>query len=864
MSRRSLALLTVGLLLASVVAGAGIFPVAAASDPPQVEDAIAFTDVDGQFSAGDVLVEVRFDRSVNETTVDPAEVVVRTRSGGALSVDSVLSGAVTEDRQFLLNLGPASAGLSPSVVESIAFADGATIETANGTAFDGSAIENASVTATTTTLTEGTDNPDRAAFRGETVAIVGDQANEGLFVESLRGNDVVKLISIPDDGQVYALNTTGLAFDRYTLVFDGDTTADLANGRDDDGDGDLDEDRLLELWNFTMDLRVKANPNVDDATVTESENVTGTVETNAANEPLAVVVRGDDGEIFRRSTLVTNGSGVATFDFAPIELDEADDHFSVIATHTTSGAVAFERIKVSEVDHDAGFATGSVTEERGDVVDIPIVLSPEQGDRVAVDRATVTIGGPDVGYRANVTVSDWNDDQRVLLHWNTYAADGYGGAIEFWAEPTDPEAPDDSVSVLDVSTTVAGGPTDVLDAGLYEIQVRSGADAADEPANATAGVLLTGRSTDAVRVWRAPTDRDVPLETLEDLREAMADGTLTGTSTVAGGDRALFAIHASGIEGALETGPDANATAAFESFLGSGAVLSTVQTNPGPNRAATVIDLSAPGTTRVLTDAPNDTYYLVVDLGAVPIARDVDGDGTVSVGDPGTRLEDGDRFETRFEIPETDGGLAAEDEAATVNWTYVAADASVNRTRIDGESVALVEPASGQTISGSATVAPGTSLRLTVRDDADDVTFLHTREVAVDANGTWASEFNFSDVPNGTAFTVTVERGDALLATADGLVHTRPNRLADTDSSTTAAERSSESHTHADRSMESTTHADRAAVGDVDRQNEPRETVSIAISRLSGAADGRIPLEYAGPAVLALLLAVLVGIRLTR
>lgn len=781
MFRRTAALLVVGLLLGSLFAVPGI---AAGATPaaPQLSDAIAFTDSDGQFGTnGHVLVEVRFDRAVDNSTVAPSDVVVTGQGDTSLPVADVLGGAAGNDSELLVDLGPASQRLTPSIVESVAVNESARIDDANGNGYAGDEFDGIEVTQTTTTITEGTSNPDRSAFRGETVAVVGDQPNEGLYIHSLGGNDLVKLMTIPDDGQVYALNTTGLSFDQYAVVFDGDTSPDFATG-----------DRKLELWNFTMALHVNENPNVDDATVTQSENVTGTVDTNAADQPLFVAVR--DGEDTIRSTqAVTDGNGDATFDFEHIELDEADDHFTVVATHPATGTVAFERIKISQVDHDAGFNTTGIVDHRGNVVDIPVLLSPTQGDKVAADYATVTIGGPDAGYEANVTVFDANNDHRVDLRWNTYRADGSGAGIA--VAPTDEDEPDDTVTVDGASSTVAGGPGDVLDAGLYEISVRSGAHDAAQTANTTTAVLLTNRSTRRVRTWTAPIDRDVPLETLDDLQAAMADGNLTRSRTVASGDEAVVAINASGLEGAIHPTPDADPTDAFATFLADGATLTSVQTNTGPNQADKVVNLSDPSVTRVVADGENDTYYLVAPVDDLPVARDADGDGNVSAGDPAATLADGDRFDTTFEIPETDGGLAQADQRVSVHWRYEAADAAVNTTRVDGEDLAVVRPAANQTIDGTTNVAPGTALEIRVRDDDANVSVLQTADARVTPNGTWAAEFDGSAVPNDTALTITVRRGGDVLTTADGVVQPRGSVTFVGTTETTAAARADDAQT---------------------------------------------------------------------
>lgn len=752
MSRQSLALLASGLLVLGLVAGSvGV----TAASAPEIESAIAFTD-DGQFDAGHVFVEVRFDRAIANSSVEPADFGVELRDGW-VQPDAVRQGAQDDDRQFLLDLGPASQAVTSTKVTAVSIDDGATITDTSGTDFAGTEIRNASAISTSTTLTEGATGTDRTAFRGETVAVVGDQAGEDLTVRPLVGTDIVRLGPVQDDGQVYALNTTEFPYTRYTAAFDGNSTANLAGG-----------DRLLELWNLTMDLQVTPNRNVGDATVTDVENVTGTIETNAADEQLLLTIS-DGDSVIRRTDAVTDGSGEVAFDFAPIELEEADDHFFVTAVHTISGTTAVERIKVSQIDYHAGFADSHRVQNRGDVVEIPVVMSPTPEDKVAVNQATVTIGSPDSGYQANLTVGDWNDDQDVLIHWNTYMADGQGGNTEFWVEPTKPTRPDDTLTVEDISTSVAGPPGDVLDAGEYEVTVRYGADSADTAANETMPVWLTDRSTDAIETYTAPTGEDRELEDLDSLRDGMAEGWVTPAETLTEGDRAIVAIRASGIQGAIETGPDTNTTETFSRFVREGAALRSVQADPGPNRAPKVLNLSA-GTTRVFANESNETYYAVVSLSGVEVARDTDGDENVSAGDAPAALASDDRFNTTFEIPETDGGLAETDETASVHWTYQQPDATVDRERVEGERMATVTPQAGQALSGTTTLAPGSLLELRVRSDNRSVMYFETAEVTVDRNRTWRGQFDLTGVPTGTDLSISVVHEGKTLAEETGLV----------------------------------------------------------------------------------------------
>lgn len=750
MDRRIFTLVIAVATVAALVVG----PVALAqtASAPSITGAVAFADTDTAFS-GNTSIEVRFDAPVDESSVSPGEIEVHLRDGSNTTAVGVATGAAGNDSQFVVDVGDRPV----SSIEAIGFDDSASFNTTDGTTYSGSDIEPVSATHATTTLTEGDSNEDRPAFRGETVALVGDSAGEELLIRSAANGSLLQILTVPDDGQVYAFDTADLTGDAYAIGFDGDT-----------GSAD---DRLLELLEYELAIQVHQNRNVDDATVTDTENVTGTVSTNRVDQQLSVsVLDGDDA--IRSTTVLTNGSGEASFSFAPIQLDEADDHFTVVARHEPSQTTAIERIKVSQVEYDAGFGTLGIVEERGDVVEIPVVMSPDVGDKVAIDRATVTIGGPDVGYQANVTVSDWNNDQTVVLRWNTYLADGTGGADEFSVESTDDDERDDAVTVDDVTSDVEGGPDDVLDTGTYEITVRSGAHSATESANASGTVFLTERETSDLHLSVAPTDTAVPLESLAEIQEASTKDELTRTDTVADGDRLVFEIAATGLGGAIEANESANETVRFDQFLREAASMRTVQTNPDPNTEPKVIAVTISSIDTVAVQETNDTYFVVVDLDATQITRDLNGNDVPDSGEPTVDLTDGDQFETTFEILEKDGGLADRPQNVSVSWAYQTPTAEIDQTDVESDRVAVVEPEPAQTITGTSNVAPGTELTIRVRDDANDWAFLEQRTVHVTENGSFSAEFSFADAPQDTPLTITVRRGGEELTTADGLVRT--------------------------------------------------------------------------------------------
>lgn len=85
----------------------------------------------------------------------------------------------------------------------------------------------------------------------------------------------------------------------------------------------------------------------------------------------------------------------------------------------------------------------------------------------------------------------------------------------------------------------------------------------------------------------------------------------------------------------------------------------------------------------------------------------------------------------------------------------------------EGDNVTVAN-GSAQTISGSADLAEGETVEITLRATGDtQPRFYKTDSATVDENGNWKAEFDFSDHRPGGTFNVTVEAGDAT-ATATG------------------------------------------------------------------------------------------------
>lgn len=101
------------------------------------------------------------------------------------------------------------------------------------------------------------------------------------------------------------------------------------------------------------------------------------------------------------------------------------------------------------------------------------------------------------------------------------------------------------------------------------------------------------------------------------------------------------------------------------------------------------------------------------------------------------------------------GAAAAADPAITIDY--------------DGEAVTVAN-AETQVVSGTADLAPGTSVTVRVRSTGDtQPRFFQSETVTVDRNGTWTAAFDFSEQSPGDTFSVTV-KADGSEVTADGEV----------------------------------------------------------------------------------------------
>ncbi|RLM57121.1 PGF-CTERM sorting domain-containing protein [Halobellus sp. Atlit-31R] len=581
----------------------------------------------------------------------------------------------------------------------------------------------------------GNPSSDITTFQGTTVAFYDSSAQNNSDVDSFE-------ISDADED----------AFDYFQSYSTGENSTVFYFDTSDRDLGDYD----LNNSGFNLTIRdLGLSVSVDDLNVTTDDDIEGTVDTRSSDRAIEIELIDDagDGDTVKTIGTTTSGQGDFDFTFPASDLDEGD--YTVKVTDNGSAVeVESSVVTVSEADDDAEFSDSTVSDQRGDIVEMTVEME-------GTDFATITVGEVDgsEGVVANATVEDEDDDGQVTVFLNTYElGDPTDGSATPFAVDDDS---DDSVSSQELTDNV----TDLIDAGEYDLEVAAGETAAADltgGADGVATLVLEERSTETLRMWTGSKGELSPSD-LEDVNEALANGEITQSSEIAVGDYAVHQLVASGFEGALDARENEDVTDTFLSLTETGPIDLTIEeADPGANQDAEVLNLTSENTT-VIADGANDTYFVIVDTDSV---------GYVGGGD--LPADDDTDLETNFTVLQDDAGFDFtpddqfeddENEETFVTFTAAEPDAGINEP-FD------VAAASGQTVSGTTNIAPGTEIDVRVRSD-DGVTpsFLKTASPVVQSDGTWSATFDFSEQNVGDTYEIVVQ--DALLAsdeTEDGEV----------------------------------------------------------------------------------------------
>ena len=563
------------------------------------------------------------------------------------------------------------------------------------------------------------------AYQGANVSVVASASSTGVQIEGTDdGNNYFFDGSTGTNSRIFIFATADRDAGDYEASIDGESDADIT----------------------VRDLRFSLN--IDDRNVTNLQSIEGTVSAAAGTRPVRLELLTDDGETVDERIVDLSGQGDYEFGYDAEALDLDTGDYTIRATDTTSGVtVESDTIVVRDAgDVKATLPGNIITETRGDVAAIPIEFDN-------TNEATLTVGSDDLGFEANITVRDDNDDGRATVYFDSYAASAvsegsFSGENDLFSVSDDDEAVGGNVNIV---------VSDLLDTESYDMSVNTEGRETDIQL-----LTLRPRETTAIRTWTAPRNRYGDLDAAEDVREG--DGEwLTRTDDVAVGDTVVYEIEASGLEGALDARGEDTVTEEFYEFANGSASdpaaqLTVVQENPGPNQNPLLLQLNS-SNSKVVADSANDSYYVVTRTGenAPSAVEDDDDDGAI---DPGENdygeISDDDNLRAAFTVfgdDENDLDLTESGEDEVVETTH-----GLTQAELSMSEPFNVTEISGQDVFGEATVAPGTELRVRVRS-ADGVRppFLKTAETTVDENGQFLVTFSFNDTSPGNEYNVIVD-----------------------------------------------------------------------------------------------------------
>lgn len=368
------------------------------------------------------------------------------------------------------------------------------------------------------------------------------------------------------------------------------------------------------------------------------------------------------------------------------------------------------------------FLQNNLTEARGDIVTVTVGVNN-------ATEAILRIGSSDdtaSDFTAEIAAEDRDGDGRIDVRVNTYTLGRDDGAIAARGE--------DTADVRRSSSLDAP-----LHAGNYSLTLVAGNETVDE---GTLGLEPASVDDLTLRVANASVSADLSSQTA--IRTAVENGTVHEGDRVSLGSTTLLELEAAGLSGALATQPGPNTTARFLALLDEPGVSLTIRENASTITADDdgVAFSLAPDATTVVADPRNDTYYVLVRLGALP-REEIEDDGTrppvdlLDVFDVNlTVTPDADVFERRQSV---------ETSFEALGW-------------VTAETPATVAPAPNQAITVRPNLSTGAPITVVLK--TEDGAFQRVRKVEVGNPGRTEVTFDLSNSSVGEALTLVVGLGD--------------------------------------------------------------------------------------------------------
>lgn len=393
-------------------------------------------------------------------------------------------------------------------------------------------------------------------------------------------------------------------------------------------------------------------------------------------------------------------------------------------------AAGSDRVADACVRSPLEFGRRRYVEQRGDVARVVLLVD----DSLAGSSISLRVAADGASYEAHADVVEGDGDGRVTLLVDT------GDTPRVTAT-----APGDEVT--DRSGTRRDGP---LLTGVYDVSVLGRGCAQSD-----AQLVVEPDRRVSVTAYRGNRSAVADLASPAAVREALAVGDLRkadgfdapldreGTRVLRGETLAL-ALEAPGLADDVGTGAG-NATSAFRGLLDRHLTVEFVESSLDGEREPERYDLGDFGDWRVLPDAVNDTYYLLVDTRA-PLT-------------PGDDLADYGRVGERYVV-------TVETEGATGTTAFEFAEPDVALDGFGPASDLVLSATADATVAGTTDLPNGSTLSVGLRTSGGDPV---TREVTV-AGGRFAAGFDLSGVAHGTPVQVVVRHGGVRVANRSGRV----------------------------------------------------------------------------------------------
>lgn len=371
-----------------------------------------------------------------------------------------------------------------------------------------------------------------------------------------------------------------------------------------------------------------------------------------------------------------------------------------------AGVSALVGLPASRVTaNDVQFENTTHYVHEGDVVSIDLSVSTTNSFVVNVGDAD------DYGYEVEITI-DPGTANNLSLEMNTFytADEGTGDVFDVSAG---------SIENVEVISDAAGM---VLAPNDYPLSVR-----VDETETDQGLLTIDERATGDSTVWTAPSEES--LSSLDDIEDAAEAGVVTESQTVAIEDWFVYLQDVSGVFG-LFAEKDYDSV---DEMGQDGYVDFTVETAGGERLTQEARDaisvIPIPDTEELLFVADTDDLWIGEHNQDVPLSDRVN-----------------ESFTATFTVSEEFRELFAQDGDETVTARFEAVERELEFETTDGEI--RVDADGTDTISGTTTVAPGTTLEIHLEGEL----FIEDIETNVESDRTFSATYDFSSETSGQEF----------------------------------------------------------------------------------------------------------------